>query len=597
MDNSVSYVPAVPITNRFALGLPYIVALALAVILYGRTFAWWYYEWTLPGSFYAHAMFVPFFVCIMLWRNRDRLASVRWQPSWAGLTLIVPGVVLLLLARHSDVDTVQSLSFIFVLVGCSLLLLGTPKTGKLLFPLLFVMMMMPLIPDQLINGIAFPIQLKSAQLAVFLLNHLSLTSHQEGTQIIMEHYRMAVELPCSGFKTLLSLLTFAAAFAYLVEAPAWKRWLLFVTTAPLSLFINGLRIALIGVVGELVSTKMAQFFHDWSGLIVLILAFTFLFNFARMLKCERFLGVALTDEVEKRDQEAAKTARDSQTPVEPSWWQILLAWRPTTGQMRRALPQTLALDFVLLLSVLILFSLSHYVPVQKLPLATYQVPKVFSYNGVNYKSIENPAYETDALEHDQLELLSPIRVINRDYVGSDGSKIQLFMTAGNGRRVFHDPHNCALGSNASIIDLNSVAIPSSHETIRVQEAHFRQTQEISRSGRTESLYTEEKELMFCYVVEGKVHQSTSEIRNALIMQTFFGDGGQPSYFVRVFQQKNGTGPTERKQLINFIGGLWKNIGPILHGDIAGQPDAPPHPSRPMAERNTPYVEKPEDSKK
>ena len=104
---------------------------------------------------------------------------------------------------------------------------------------------------------------------------------------------MAVELPCSGFKTLLSLLTFSAAFAYLVEAPAWKRWTLFLTTAPLSLFINGLRIALIGVVGELVSTRAAQIFHDYSGFIVLILAFTFLFNFARILKCERFLGVPL----------------------------------------------------------------------------------------------------------------------------------------------------------------------------------------------------------------------------------------------------------------------------------------------------------------
>ena len=597
MEISGSPVPIAPAANRLALGLPYIVALFLAMILYWRTFTWWVYEWTLPGSFYAHAMFVPFFVCIMLWRNRERLAGVHGRPSWIGLSLIVPGVLLLLLARRSDVDTVQSLSFVFVLVGCSLLLLGMSKTGKLLFPLLFVMMMMPLIPDQLINGIAFPIQLKSAQMAVFLLNHISLTCHQAGTQIIMEHYRMAVELPCSGFKTLLSLLTFAAAFAYLVEAPAWKRWLLFVITAPLSLFINGLRIALIGVVGELISTAMAQVFHDYSGLIVLILAFTFLFNFARMLKCERFLGVPLTDEVEKRDQEAARKARDLNSPAEPAWWQILLDWRPDVVQMRRALPQAVALDLVLLLSLVGLISLSRYVPVQKLPIATFQVPKVFTYNGVEYRQVENVNYETDTLEHDQLELLSPLRVINRDYVGSDGSKIQLFMTAGNGRRVFHDPHNCALGSNAAIIDLAPLAVPSSKETIRVQEAHYRQTEEVVKSGRTEALTTEERELMFCYVVEGKVHQRTSEIRNALIFQTFFGDGGQPSYFVRVSQQKAGTGPEERKQLINFIGGLWDNIGPVLHGSTAGLPDARPHPSRPVAERNRPVVNTPEEEKR
>ena len=393
MDIPASRVATAPQSNRLALGLPYIAAIALAVLLYSRTFAWWYIEWTAPGSFYAHAMFVPFFVGIMLWRNRETLATVRWQPSWMGLALVVPGVILLVLARHSDVDTVQSLSFLFLLVGASLLLLGTGKTRRLLFPLLFVMMMMPLIPDQLINGIAFPIQLKSAQLAVWMLNHITLTCHQEGTQIIMEHYQMAVELPCSGFKTLLSLLTFAAAFAYLVEAPMWKRWTLFLTTAPLSLFINGLRIALIGVVGELVSKQGGQMFHDYSGFIVLILAFTFLFNFARILKCERFLGIPLNDEMEKRDAEAAKAARAAegakpapqakQSMIEEyremllKGWQTLQDWLPNNGQLRRAMPKIVVLDVVLLLSLVGLAAINRSVVVPKPPIATFQVPKEF----------------------------------------------------------------------------------------------------------------------------------------------------------------------------------------------------------------------------
>ena len=120
-----------PDNNRLVLVLPYILALVLAVVLYARTFRWWYYEWTLPGSFYAHAMFVPFFVIAMLWRNRERLDAVAWKPTWMGLALVVPGLVLLLLALRADVDTVQSLSFVFTLVGCSLLLFGLPRTRKI----------------------------------------------------------------------------------------------------------------------------------------------------------------------------------------------------------------------------------------------------------------------------------------------------------------------------------------------------------------------------------------------------------------------------------------------------------------------------------
>ena len=575
MDIPASRVSATPDANRLLLGLPYVAAIALIVALYSHTFVSWYFEWTAAGSFYAHSMFVPFFVAVMLWRNRERLGRVAWQPSWSGLLLLVPGLLLLLLALRGDVPTVQSLSFIFLLLGGCLLLLGVGKTRKLLFPLLFVMMMMPLIPDQLINGIAFPIQMKSAELAVWILNHITLTSFQEGTQIHMEHYRMAVEVPCSGFKTLLSLLTFSAAFAYLVEAPAWKRWLLFLITAPLSLVINGLRIALIGVVGELVSTSTAQMFHDYSGFIVLILAFAFLFNFARLIKCERFLGVPLTDEVEKRDALAAKAAQEADPQglaKEPEWWQIALRWRPSTRQMRRAMPYALTLDLLLALALVVLVGLNRMTPAPKSPIATFQVPRVFTSGGVTYTCVDSPYYETDALPASEFEMLTPLRVINRDYAGSDGSQIQFFMTAGNGRKVFHDPHNCALGSDARIQDLDPLPLVTPHETIQVQEAHWKRTG-----------VAEEREMMFCYVVQGKVLQSTKQIRNALIWQTFFGDGGQPSYFVRVFQNTPGVEPAKRQQLENFISGLWQNIGPVLHGDVPGQAEAPPRPAKPKTE--------------
>ena len=115
-------------------------------------------------------MFVPFFVCIMLWRNRERLATCAGSPRGPAWPWSFRALLLLLLARHVGRHTVQSLSFCLLLLGATLLLFGTSKTRLLLFPLLFVMMMMPLIPDQLINGIAFPIQLTSAQLAIWLLN-------------------------------------------------------------------------------------------------------------------------------------------------------------------------------------------------------------------------------------------------------------------------------------------------------------------------------------------------------------------------------------------------------------------------------------------
>ena len=539
-----------------------VAGLALLIWLYRGTFLWWWYEWNAPGSFYAHAIFVPFFVAVMVWRNRDRLSPETWKPSFLGLPFLAMGMALLLVAQRSDVTTIKSLSFIFTMLGAVLLICGTRWTRVLLFPIGFLVMMMPLIPDQLINGIAFPIQMASASIATKALNVLTLSAQQMGTVIQMESYKMAVELPCSGFKTLVSLLTFSAAFAYLIEGKLWKRWMLFLTTIPLSLVINALRITMIGMVGELVSSKAASTFHDYSGFIVIILAFLFLFTFARVLKCDRFLGHPLNEEMEKADDLASKerklrAERGETLPKAPSVLEQLRASLPTPAQGKRAVPYAFSFVAVLLVSLGIQASMKDVVPLP--PIATMQVPKNFTTNGVTYTVTEMP--DTDKLTKEVQEALSPARVINRVYMGSDGSQIQLFITAGNGRKVFHDPHTCSLGSDAVLADAGTADIPSANGAIRLQESHYHY------NSRPNDKFV----MMFGYVVDDQVVQRTEQVRNKMIMQTLFGDSGHPSYFVRVMQLAPGEQGEMKGQLTNFIGGLWTNIGLVLTGKQPGLP--------------------------
>jgi exosortase len=567
---------AVPSGGKLIYWLPFVAALGLIAILYRETFLWWWGEWTYPGSFYAHAVFVPFFVAVMAWRNRERLQAANWKPSWIGLPLIGLAMLMLLFAQRSDISVIKSISFVFLMIGTALMLLGTRWTRTLLFPLFFLIMMMPLIPDQLINGIAFPIQMASASFATKMLNLFQLHASQQGTVIQMESYRMSVELPCSGFKTLISLLTFSAAFAYLVEAATWKRWALFLTTIPLSLIINALRITLIGIVGEIISSDAATTFHDYSGFIVLILAFIFLFNFARILQCDRFLGVPLSDKAEKEDDERAKAEEELRKQLEAEgqtvrvrnaeapWWKELFALRPAAFQMRQVQPFVLAL--CLIFAGVLAVRGSVFQPVKPgNPIATTQVPLQFTTGDVTWTA-ETSAKDFDKLQKDVQEVLHPSRVINRLYRSSKGGQIQLFITAGNGRKTFHDPHTCALGSNAQVVDIKTIDVPTKYGTVRVQQSHYKYTDSPS-----------EQLLMFFYVVEDKVLQKTSEIRNAMIMQTFLGDSGIPSYFVRVTQALPGTDESRIAETTKFIEGLWANIGGVMQGKEKAIPEAPPTP--------------------
>ncbi len=555
--------------NRFLwYGLPFLTALALIWALYQEMFHSWWGLWTEPGSFYAHAAFVPFFVGIMVYRHRDRLAEAPWKPSWAGLALLIPAMALLLLAKKADVTVVKSLTFVLLLLGGALLLAGPSKTRVLLFPLLFIVAMIPLFPDQLINVIAFPIQLKSTQIATALLNLMTLHATREGTFIQMDSYKMAVEGACSGFKTLISLLTFSAAFAYIVEGAPWKRWTLFLVTVPLSLFINALRITLIGVVGELISANAAKTFHDWSGFIVLILAFLFLFNFARLLRCERFLGVPLDDELEEESGSqptAAETSAPQEAPTGSTQprWQSILSWRPTGSQLRRILPYIVAIDLALA-GTLAASARVRLAAEPEPPISTRQVPMQLAANGITWKAQSGPL--VDKLTKFIQDQLNPRRIINREYDGTDGSHLGFFMTAGNARWTFHDPHNCSLGSDAQLQDVGVVTIPTARGPLQVLETRFK------RNGSQD-----EFEMMFCYVVEGKALQRTEQVHKSLVWQTFFGDAGKPSYFLRFTQSAAGTDEEKRQQLMHFIAAMWENISPVLTGQVKAEYEPPPVP--------------------
>ena len=532
--------------------LPFAIGIGLIILLFMPAFRWWWEEWMMPGSFYAHAIFVPFFVAAMIWRDRKKLSETPAEPSWSGLILVVPAMLLLLVGKRLDVTVLQSFSFMMMVFAVSLLLFGKAKTRLLMFPLCFIIMMMPLIPDQLISTIAFPIQMLSAKLATLFLNMMTLHSVQQGTMIKMDNYLMSVELPCSGFKTLVSLLTFTAAFAYLVDGAMWKRWMLFFVTIPLSLFINALRITLIGVVGELISMKAAGTFHDYSGFIVLTLAFLFLFNFARFLRCERFLGIPLNDE-----QQAKDDAENADNVVEPAWYQVVLAWRPTAAQLRLAMPYVIGIDAFLLVAQLVTPPLTHGLNPQP-PIATFQVPTEMTEGGVSWSSPPSPY--RDKLTKEVNEVLTPMRVIMRDYGGSDGSHINLFMTAGNGRKTFHDPHSCSLGSDAVLEDVGPLTLPmlpGSHPglpQVTLSEHQFHHNNDSDRF-----------EFMMFYVVDGKVLQTPADARRAIMRQMFYGDAGKPSYFVRITQETPGTDEEHRQQLVRFAAALWKNAGPVLSG--------------------------------
>jgi len=265
------------------------VATALLVVLSWPVLKWWHWEFTKPDSPYGHGYFVPVLAAVMLWHRRDALRNAGLRPAPLALALLLPGVFLLLLATKSDMQAVMSTALLVTLTASVWFVAGTRFVRAAAFPLAFLWTMAPL-PGPVLNDATLKLQSLSVQGSALLLKAIGLSSVRQGNLVVMDSYTLNVDVPCAGFGLLLRLLTFSAAFAYLTDTSPTRRWLLFALSLPLSVAVNAVRIALIGVVGECLGASAANTFHDWSGLLSLVLCMAALFGTAKALGCRTFAG-------------------------------------------------------------------------------------------------------------------------------------------------------------------------------------------------------------------------------------------------------------------------------------------------------------------
>ena len=271
---------------------PFAVALVLLAALAWPVLRFWSYEYTKPESYYGHAPLIPLIVGLMLWHRRDALRAVPKAPALGALALLLPALALLVFAIKTQAEAMESTGLLLTVCAAVWLALGTQFVRVAAFPLGFLWLMAPL-PGPVLNDSTLHVQMLSTVLANKLLHLMTFGTTLVGNVITMDNYSLFVDVPCSGFKLLLALLTFSAAFAYLVDGKPARRLLLFAFSLPLSLLVNSVRIALIGVVGECIGAPAAHVFHDWSGLLTLVLGFIALFGLAKGLGCRTFAGWAI----------------------------------------------------------------------------------------------------------------------------------------------------------------------------------------------------------------------------------------------------------------------------------------------------------------
>jgi exosortase len=256
----------------------------LLVLCYFRTFFELYRTWVAPDSYYLHGFLIPPVSLFFVWRRRRELLSTQARPSWLGHAVVGVACLMLLLGDVLGLRFATQLSFVVMLTGLVLAFWGTRHLAIVWFPIVFLLMMIP-VPASVIQSVSLTIKLFAAETAVRMARLAFLPIVREGSYVYFGDDHFIIGDVCGGLRSLISLLSVGAVVAYISNARAWARVVLFILSGPIAVIANVVRIFLLCVVGYHWGSKTATGnFHDISGLVIFLVAFILLFALDSLLR-------------------------------------------------------------------------------------------------------------------------------------------------------------------------------------------------------------------------------------------------------------------------------------------------------------------------
>jgi exosortase len=268
-----------------------------------RTYSLGSYIWVnwMGNEDMGHGFFVVPMAIFLIYHRREKLLSLTPRMGVGGLGLLVMGLLLFWAGNQADVTFVGLVSIMLVLAGSIWWLLGWEFFKALAFPIGFLIFAIPFPGLDML--VALPLRFIMSKASVIVLNLLSVPVILSGTGILsapdpMLHLaagqRFAVDVanPCSGIRSLFALMMVSALFAEFTLKNVWKKWTLFLSSLPLAVLGNLVRIIMLTLGTVAFGKEFAlgnnplehpSWFHLAAGYLVFIVALLGMMGIASLL--------------------------------------------------------------------------------------------------------------------------------------------------------------------------------------------------------------------------------------------------------------------------------------------------------------------------
>jgi exosortase len=226
----------------------------------------------------SHGILIPAFSLYFIYQVREQLKKTVGQRSYIGLLVMTVSLLGYVFSIYTKFGYPKPVMMIVMLGGIVFLLGGWPIFRMVWLPVFFLVFALKL-PGGLHERITMPMRELASFAAAMILNLLPGLDCEASNVLIHGMYKgqpfdLNVAEACSGMRLLRTFVALGVAMAWLEYRPIVHRIILLVSTVPIAVFCNMLRVLLTGLIYIFIGPQWAQgTMHALLGMVMLLVAF------------------------------------------------------------------------------------------------------------------------------------------------------------------------------------------------------------------------------------------------------------------------------------------------------------------------------------
>jgi len=251
----------------------------------------------------SHVLLIPFVTAFLLFTERRRIFSVVRSSIAAGAALILVGGMIYWAGKPAvSFLSWETLALVCVWIGGFVCFYGTAAARESAFPLLFLLLMVPL-PDAVLAWAIHLLQQGSTEVAYLLFKLAGVPVFRQGFILSVPTVTIEVAVECSGIRSSIALFITSLLAAHFYLRKPWKILVFVLLVFPLTVVKNGIRITTLTLLSIYVNPSFLHgSLHRDGGFVFFLLALVLL------------LPALLLLERSEHDSPASKDAAVHRTP-------------------------------------------------------------------------------------------------------------------------------------------------------------------------------------------------------------------------------------------------------------------------------------------